>query len=344
MITTVVLSIIIFIHLFAILKYYRFSKKLDKTPFYNRALVGMYVKFKGKIKSVNNLKVPITDTDCEFFRFKVTGFRSVKIKSPGKGYETIVKPLYREVSEEPFLLTDNNQEVWVASSVNKADAGSAFKINKEITSSVQPKEGYPSEAMYSNYDYEAEYLSADDNITVYGKLIQKDDKFIITDTFSPKFPFIIFIGDYLSLGSFYRKNFKNRALSVIIATMLLIYVNLFQGFNFLLLFFIAVVLYIGIIRISKSLSLIFKSNLSKSEKEARGKTIGSIVVFIIISIFGFFVFLSVEDESYNSNYSSSHSTTYHSTSYSSGGSYSSSGSTLKNSGTSFRNRSYGSGK
>ena len=336
MITTVILSLIIVVHLFYIIRYYRFSRKLSKTPYFNEALDGVYVKFYGEVKPENNLKSPGENIECEFYNFKATGLREVKRKAPASGYDTILKPLYREISNKPILLIDQNgKEVYVSTRITKQNSVVALKINKVLNRTSDWILEQKKEPLYNDFEYLTSFIKKDDKFTVYGKLVKQKNKFIISDTYNSKFPFIMFLGNFLSFGSFYKNNFINRFVSLILAIVSLSFIRYVSDWNLLMLIPVLIILYVGVLRFIKGFFFIFKSDLGLSyhEKEKKSSLWGISFMIIIGIVIAYWVAWENDYEGFDyDDYAPSYLS----------GSYYSSG--LRGSGSSFRNRGFGSGK
>jgi len=229
-----------------------------KTPFYNKALVGVYVKFYGKVLEHNKLKTPIHTRNCESYRFKVTARWDVKAPKPSKGYVTEIKPLGKGNSEEPFLMSGNNKEVFIDSSIIPSNFA-RFNLKQEVIDQGMPLAGFPSAPKYTTYRYINNYVEAGDTFTVYGRLIEKDGKFIITNTNKGKMPLIVTKENKLPFGSFYYTNFIDTGISIIFVLL-----SLFTHFLWYM-FMYTNVFVIGIIMILLSLGVltVFKKIFGK---------------------------------------------------------------------------------
>ena len=216
-------------------KVYKLSKRLYQTPFYNRALEGIYVKFIGKVAKLNQLKTPIFNTKCEFYHFVIKGVLQVKRKKPHKSYKFVTKTLNQEISSE-FLLQNNTQEIYVKPDKKNLKNSTKYKIRDESkrTTTALKKE-FIFDKKYKKYLYRSLFLQEGDIVTVYGRLIKKDNKFIITDTYNKKLPFIIFRGDYTSFGKFYNKSFFYRLFMIIFYLFLLSNLEMIRGVEILFL-------------------------------------------------------------------------------------------------------------
>lgn len=218
----IALGLVFFINIYHIYFFYKKSLFFYKTPYYNKALLGMYVKFLGKIDAYNKLKDPISNGIYEFYKFKIKALWSVKAQSPSKGYITETKPLGMGHSRKPFKVSDSTRSILVDSEIPDGKIGK-YRIKTRTTDSSTPIEGYPSAEKYETYRHINNFLEAGDLVTIYGRLIQKEDgTHIITNTKSSKMPFIVFLGDKLKFAAFYKFQFVDKILSLIILTSMII--------------------------------------------------------------------------------------------------------------------------
>lgn len=186
-------------------------KKYRKTPFFNQALIGLYVKIVGKVISPNRYKTPRVYTNVAFYRFVIFGYRQVKRKKPGIGMEEISTILHREISDSFEIQNQNNQKVFVEIKGSPTNKSVIFNLKQESLRSETPITNHEfnskkSEKNYTHYDYIADTLKQHDTITVYGRVIKKDDRFVITTTDNLKLPLRIEAGEQLfTKKEFYKK-------------------------------------------------------------------------------------------------------------------------------------------
>ncbi len=214
------MGFLVLINIYYLYFFYKKSMFYYKTPYYNKALVGMYVKFKGIVEDYNKLKSPIDGKICEYYKFKLKALWSVKAPSPSKGYITETKPLRMGHSQKMIRVHDANSKVLVDSEIPDGKIGK-YKIRKVITDYNNPIDGFPSAAKYKTYRHINNYIEAGDTITIYGRLIKKKNgDYVITNTKHPRMPFVIYLGDMLKFAAFYKYEFIDKFVTIIILAML----------------------------------------------------------------------------------------------------------------------------
>ena len=217
------ISVFIFFLLKEMYIIYKYNKLITNTPFYNKALFGMYVKFVGKIIQPNKIDIPIYKQKGVFYRLKVEGLHKVKRRKPSKGWATISKTLHQESSNK-FTVVSNNEEVTIQ--IYTKQKGLIVDIDKEIKTTTQPIQGYPSDNKYSSYKYNIDYLKQGDEVVIYG-LLDRDNNnnFMITDTNNQKLPMIIMKGNSISVSKFYGTKIKISLIFLILAFVAIYFIS-----------------------------------------------------------------------------------------------------------------------
>jgi hypothetical protein len=168
--------------------------EIKNIPKYHPKLLGVYVMFKGIVQTPNQHLTPLSTQSCAFYNFKVKGLYQVKKKKPNKGYESISNILHKEDSDG-FELLHNNHKVGVKFINKDRSTKVQFNIHSKVTKSKQANENYPFFKKFSSYEYHESYIKEGEEITVYGRLTEEAGLPVITNTYSDKLPFILFLGD-----------------------------------------------------------------------------------------------------------------------------------------------------
>ena len=199
------LSIALLIHL--LIKFYvhkKYYRNFQNIPNLQLPLEGMFVKIEGKVTSQNNLRTPLSKKPSVFYQLQAKGEYEVKRKAPSRGYETVSRTLYSEQSEERVLIDEKNQIFIEIEREQKV----ILKINKIKKVQKRPLPNYPSHKRATEYIYEEKYLKDGDRVVVFGRLVKKDNCYIVTHTYSEKLPFMIYLNDASELETDYKQKIK----------------------------------------------------------------------------------------------------------------------------------------
>jgi len=207
--------------LISIKKAYNQYQKFSATPYANEALAGCYVKFMGKVVSQDRHKRPHTQQDAAFYQFHVLGYRKIKRKKPQSGFHEFPTNLYSESSGEFVLQDRNNQRVTVALDIPKLEKSSIINIRKETYKSQTLLDGYHYDQSklnrnYNYYNYTSNYLKQHSVVSVYGRLVKKDNGYIITNTYRKAMPLRIELGDQLSKKVLFYDKVRGKAIFLLI--------------------------------------------------------------------------------------------------------------------------------
>jgi hypothetical protein len=220
---TFIVSISIIGNFILIYKSYKKYKRFSATPYFNEALVGLYVKFMGKVVSSNRFKRPRTQKEAAFYQFHVLGYRKIKRKKPESGYHEVPTNLYSESSGE-FILQDekSKQKVSVALDIPKLEKASMIDIKEEKLESKTLLDGYEYEngklsKNYIRFEYTSNYLKQYNSVTVYGRVIKKNDRYIITNSYNKDMPLRIELGDQLSKKALFYDQIRGKVIYTTLA-------------------------------------------------------------------------------------------------------------------------------
>ena len=179
-------------------KYY---KNFQNIPPLHLPLEGMFVRIEGRVTLQQRIISPLSRNSCAFYQLKAKGEYHFKRKAPSRGYEKVTKNLYTELSEERVLI-DNKNQIFIEIEKGK---DVILKINKVEKEQREPLTDYPSHNRATKYLYEEKYLKNGDRVVVFGRLVKKDNSYIVTHTYSKKLPFMIYLDNTSELESDYKK-------------------------------------------------------------------------------------------------------------------------------------------
>jgi len=180
-------------------KYY---KNFQKIPSLQLPLEGMFVKVEGIVASENNTTTPISKKSCAFYQLQTKGEYQVKEKSPRRGYKTVTKKINTEQSKKRILI-DKEQQIFIEIKENQSVILSLRNSTKEQKKPISSYHKKYKKA--TKYIYKEQYIQKGDRVVVYGRLIKKNNIYIITHTYSQKLPFMLYINNPSKLEKSYRK-------------------------------------------------------------------------------------------------------------------------------------------
>lgn len=206
-----ILLIFIGFNIYRIYKDHKTAKEIKNIPDYHPKLLGVYVKLKGIVVTENKELTPLSNVNCAFYNFKVKGMREVKRTKPNSGYETVSEVLNKEDSEE-FELLHHGAKIKIKFMNKDRSTKVQFNIHHKTNSSKKANPKYPSKAKFTSYEYHENYIKEDEELTIYGRLIEEAGETIITNTYSDRLPFMLFLGDDRVYETYTKKIFWSKIL------------------------------------------------------------------------------------------------------------------------------------
>ncbi len=217
-IVTIIVVVSLIGNLIAIVKSYKTYQRFKHTPYFNEALVGCYVQFQGKVISPRHHQCPISRKEVAFYHFYILGFRKYKRKKPQKGTHEVSTTLYSQTTGLFELLDTHNRKIAVSLDTSpRVDSHAILAIKSDTLPSTTLLEGYPYQQdkltqSFERYEYTAYTLKQHTLVTVYGRLIHKENRYILTNTYHPTLPFKIEEGDQVSQKILWNTQIKNKIL------------------------------------------------------------------------------------------------------------------------------------
>lgn len=180
----VVAVVIVLANLAALLKAIKRAKTAKKTlihvknaPKFSPNLLDCYVKFKGQVKPNNNSISPLTQTNCAFYSYFVIAHWTHKKKKPEKGTEPQKRLLLQDKSADTLELVHESGHIvklrW--EDFLKLDKFHYWHTNKQKTAVCPSTCQALAEARFEQYESIENYVLADEEVMVYGKLIRESN-------------------------------------------------------------------------------------------------------------------------------------------------------------------------
>lgn len=220
-IVTIIVVVSLIGNLLAIVKNYKTYQRFKHTPYFNEALVGCYVKFRGKVISPELHQCPLSRKEVAFYHFYILGYRKHKRKKPQKGTHEVSTALYSQTTGLFELLDTHNRKIAVSLDTSpRVDSNTILTIQSDTLPSTTLLEGYPYQQdkftkSFERYEHTAYTLKQHTLVTVYGRLIHKENRYLLTNTYHPTLPFKIEVGDQLSEKIFWNTQIKNKILYLV---------------------------------------------------------------------------------------------------------------------------------
>lgn len=193
------------------------DKIFANTPLFNEALAGYYVKFKGVVVSPNQYDIYFFQTNYAFYRLNVDGHNQVKLKKPSKGYKTVTTSIFSTISHG-FFVNNQNQNIFVEVENPKNNSTSILNIHEKSLKSDSLLKNFDFKVepnrQYKGYIYSGDYLKKGETVTIYGRLIKKDNRFVLTETYNQTIPLMIHLGDSIKHLPNYSTEVVDRIVSI----------------------------------------------------------------------------------------------------------------------------------
>ncbi len=195
---SVVAAIIAFFNLRALLKQNKAIKTIKETlihlknaPKFSPDLVNCYVKFKGKVNAKNNYTSPLSQVNCAFYSYSVIAHWTHKKKKPEKGTELQKRLLLQDKSSDTLELVHESGKIvklrW--DDFLKLDKFHRWHTHKQTNKNCPTVCQALAEARFESYEFIENYLLAEEELVVYGKLIRDNtDNLHITHARIKQFP------------------------------------------------------------------------------------------------------------------------------------------------------------
>lgn len=176
----IIFAIISLVYSFMQLKkimYIKYKQRVfDSTPKANFAMLGLYVKFKGRVNSIERyrLKMPQENRESAVFTiFEIFAQWKVKRKKPQSGFETVNKPFLHTITPTVITLLEENRKVKIRI-VEPYKKESIIEIHERKKSLPKPLFPVTEDEKYENYVHKK-----GDIVTVYGRLSEENGELII---------------------------------------------------------------------------------------------------------------------------------------------------------------------
>lgn len=229
-IVTIIIIVSLIGNLITLVKSYKAYQRFKHTPYFNEALVGCYVQFQGKVISPQRYQCPLTHKWVAFYHFCILGYRKHKRKKPQKGFHEVSTTLHSQTSGLFELLDTSNRKIAVAlDTPPQFDNNATLAIQNHTNKSTTLIEAYPHKQdkltqSFERYEYTTHSLKQHTLVTVYGRLIQKENRYLLTNTYHPALPLKIEEGNQVSQKILWETKIKNKVLYIIVSLMVLFFI------------------------------------------------------------------------------------------------------------------------
>ncbi|WP_339137233.1 MAG: hypothetical protein WGN25_04365 [Candidatus Electrothrix sp. GW3-4] len=137
-------------------------------------LTDCYVRFKGRITEGQTQRLPLSNKECAYYSALVAAEWEVKAKKPGRGWETVRKPLLREQSADEVELADKDHRVYIQ--VDEFTKSALALHNKEKTQAqCPPQVKVQNKTKYKKYQLTEHFILHNERVTAQGRLTRNRD-------------------------------------------------------------------------------------------------------------------------------------------------------------------------